>query len=162
MLLFRPVGYKVSPREAPKADAYQLALASVGSTALGIPESGYFMLYLGSNVPRERDLSYYFRSDVTVVRIDILLGAHHDLASQATQEVLVCAAGSVRCCGVMGSVECRTFSSAHLRPDEDGKARGAYRSLDAVEGIRDANGNLPPVVEQSNKMTMQGVPCLRK
>ena len=144
--VLRPLGYKASPPKQP-------ALAST-SADLGVPPEGPYVVYLGSGIRRDGDLSECFVTvccGAVVVCIDKKIGGStHDYTSPLIAECLHAAVVSHRCLGCQISTQCRTFSAAQFLPDALGRPGRPARRAGHVTGVTREDGTLPLQVIEGN------------
>ena len=146
-------------RNASMSSPRAIANQQLSFKALGIPDSGSFFLYICSGVRREGDVGYWIEKagDATMVCIDIEIGgAAHDIDREQVVEALVVAARLPRCLGALLSLECRSWSAAHFRPDLNGKPPNPRRDAYHPLGIPDADGRIPEQVLKANRNAESG------
>ena len=122
--------------------------------ALGVPATGQYYMYLGSNVPRPGDVASHLRdiSDIPLLSIDTKVGGYqHDLSDSIVGDAVVTAASDVRCLGVLTSLPCKLWSSVRSELGEGVNAR-PVRDCDFPLGYRDVSGNIPAPVLAANKV----------
>ena len=137
---------------------------SAVSTLFGLPATGNYYLYLGSNAPREHDLSSALRNLTTVpcVYVDVVIGGYqHDLSQPEVAASALAAALSARCLGVLVSVPCKTWSAVRSVQAHGALANSKpLRDCDNPLGFADERGNVPERVLSANRIVDCAAACM--
>jgi len=122
--------------------------------SITVPEQGGYYLYIGSGPSRPGSLSEAMASikEAPVVNIDLKVGGYaHDLHSPPVIARLRQLASDPRCLGVLGSVPCRTWSTARARPADGPLANSRpVRDCNHKLGFKGADGKVPDHVLKAN------------
>ena len=146
VFVLRPIGYKERPRPA---------LAAVTPESLGVPLTGMYVIALCSGPARTGDISAW-ASGVQLVHIDTCRDPLLDIYRTDVTGMLVKAGTDARCAGVMLSLDCRTWSTAHVLPDSRGEPGKPYRDSDNCLGLPGLEPHRQQRVDYANTCVMHG------
>ena len=134
-----------------------MLVAGLAQPCLGIPESGDYGIYVGSNSRRPGDVAEHAEPYVCIACIDTKIGGnHHNMIRPAVNFALTQAAACSRCKCVLISVDCATWSAAFFLPQADGSPGPPLRDGYNISGIAGPDGTLSRKVREANVMTKAG------
>ena len=127
---------------------------AMGKQILGLGDAarGDYVVYLCSGEAHEQDFDHHIRNmsaaEVYVINVDTERAGHFDdLSTTPVTDRLVKLASSNECRGVLASIPCSPYSAARHTGDS---GPGPLFDVDNVDGIKDANGQLPLATLKAN------------
>ena len=125
-------------------------------SALGVPQTGGYILYLCSNLPRPGSFTEQVAKlgGPRVVSVDVRVGGYsHDLSHASVADAVIAAASDSRCAGVLASIPCKTWSASRGVAAGGGLAFSQpLRDIDHPLGFTKQDGSLPVKVSVANRI----------
>ena len=127
-----------------------------GIAALGVPQTGGYLLYLGSGSVRDEGFSAQVAQlqGPHTVPIDVCVGGYaHDMSHPDVAQAVIAAASDPRCAGVLASPPCKTWSASRGVAAGGGLAFSQpLRDIDHPLGFKKEDGSLPGKVDIANRI----------